>query len=177
MTIGAVVAGSRHFPTPRVLNCAVELLRSCHAFWDGAATTSLIFSIEFSPGLRPTYTTALRCSKLFTWIELRMHRARTHARLSPGPMAARVARRAVPASRPLTKCFNQTGCPAPGHWRAGGPGALSAHRFSPKRLEGRSFRGGAVTLSAQGARFVLQTVSTLLLARLLAPAEFGLLRW
>jgi O-antigen/teichoic acid export membrane protein len=42
-------------------------------------------------------------------------------------------------------------------------------------LKARSVRGGAVTLSAQGAKFALQTLSTVLLARLLAPGEFGLI--
>ena len=41
-------------------------------------------------------------------------------------------------------------------------------------LEGRSVRGGAVTLASQGAQFVLQSVSTVVLARLLTPADFGL---
>lgn len=41
-------------------------------------------------------------------------------------------------------------------------------------LKGRSVRGGAVTLLAQGAKLALQTASIVLLARLLTPAEFGL---
>lgn len=41
-------------------------------------------------------------------------------------------------------------------------------------LEGRSVRGGVVTLAAQGAKFVLQMSSTMVLARLLAPGDFGL---
>jgi O-antigen/teichoic acid export membrane protein len=41
-------------------------------------------------------------------------------------------------------------------------------------LRGRSVRGGAVTLSAQAVKFVLQLGSTALLARLLTPADFGL---
>jgi O-antigen/teichoic acid export membrane protein len=41
-------------------------------------------------------------------------------------------------------------------------------------LKGRSVRGGAMTLTSQGAQFVLQTVSTVVLARLLTPADFGL---
>jgi len=35
-------------------------------------------------------------------------------------------------------------------------------------------RGGLVTLSSQGAQFLLQSISTVVLARLLAPADFGL---
>lgn len=42
-------------------------------------------------------------------------------------------------------------------------------------LRGRSVRGGAVTLLGQAGRFTLQLGSTMLLARLLAPDDFGLL--
>jgi len=42
-------------------------------------------------------------------------------------------------------------------------------------LKGRSVRGGAITVFAQGCRFVLQTGSTVVLARLLTPADFGLI--
>jgi hypothetical protein len=41
-------------------------------------------------------------------------------------------------------------------------------------LKARSMRGGAVTLSAQAVKFVLQLGSTAVLARLLTPADFGL---
>lgn len=41
-------------------------------------------------------------------------------------------------------------------------------------LKGRSVRGGAVTLAAQAVKFVLQTGSTMVLARLLTPQDFGL---
>ena len=41
-------------------------------------------------------------------------------------------------------------------------------------LKGRSLRGGAFTLFGQGAQFVIQTVSTVVLARLLTPSAFGL---
>ena len=41
-------------------------------------------------------------------------------------------------------------------------------------LGGRSVRGGALTLGAQGLKFVLQTTSTIVLARLLLPEDFGL---
>ena len=41
-------------------------------------------------------------------------------------------------------------------------------------LKGRSVRGGLLTLISQGSQFVLQTVSTVALARLLVPADFGL---
>lgn len=42
-------------------------------------------------------------------------------------------------------------------------------------LKGRSVRGGAVTMAAQGAKFALQIGSTAVLARLLTPADFGLI--
>jgi len=41
-------------------------------------------------------------------------------------------------------------------------------------LKGRSVRGGALTLTSQGTQFALQTISTVVLARLLTPADFGL---
>lgn len=41
-------------------------------------------------------------------------------------------------------------------------------------LVGRSVRGGLLTLGSQGARFVLQSASTVVLARLLMPEDFGL---
>lgn len=42
-------------------------------------------------------------------------------------------------------------------------------------LKGRSVRGGALTIGSQGAQFVLQLASTAILARLLTPADFGLI--
>jgi PST family polysaccharide transporter len=41
-------------------------------------------------------------------------------------------------------------------------------------LKGRSIRGGAITLAAQAIKFILQLASTAVLARLLTPADFGL---
>lgn len=41
-------------------------------------------------------------------------------------------------------------------------------------LKGRSVRGGAVTLLAQGSKLIIQTVSALALARLLTPEDYGL---
>ena len=41
-------------------------------------------------------------------------------------------------------------------------------------LKGRSVRGGFWTLISQGAQFVLASVSTIALARLLTPADFGI---
>jgi O-antigen/teichoic acid export membrane protein len=42
-------------------------------------------------------------------------------------------------------------------------------------LKGRSVRGGAVTMTAQVAKFLLQTGSTVILARLLTPHDYGLI--
>jgi O-antigen/teichoic acid export membrane protein len=42
-------------------------------------------------------------------------------------------------------------------------------------LKGRSVRGGAVTMTAQVIKFVLHTGSTVVLARLLTPQDFGLI--
>jgi PST family polysaccharide transporter len=41
-------------------------------------------------------------------------------------------------------------------------------------LKGRSMRGGALTIAAQGFQFFLQMLSTVVLARLLTPGDFGL---
>jgi len=42
-------------------------------------------------------------------------------------------------------------------------------------LKGRSVRGGAVTMAAQAARFLLQMGSTIVLTRLLTPQDFALI--
>src|SRR5260370_1516853 len=42
-------------------------------------------------------------------------------------------------------------------------------------LAGRSARGGAVTMTAQGLRFVFSTRAMILLARLLSPQDYGLI--
>ena len=42
-------------------------------------------------------------------------------------------------------------------------------------LKGRSVKGGAVTMAAQGVKFLLQMGSTMVLARLLTPQDFGLI--
>ena len=42
-------------------------------------------------------------------------------------------------------------------------------------LAARSVQGGAVTLAAQGLRFIIQIGSTMILARLLVPGDFGLI--
>ena len=41
-------------------------------------------------------------------------------------------------------------------------------------LKGRSVRGGVVTVASQGATFLISSISTVVLARLLVPADFGL---
>jgi O-antigen/teichoic acid export membrane protein len=41
-------------------------------------------------------------------------------------------------------------------------------------LKSRSVRGGVLTLTSQGVQFILQSISTIVLARLLKPADFGL---
>ena len=41
-------------------------------------------------------------------------------------------------------------------------------------LKGHTISSGAVTMSAQGAKFLLSLVSTMILARLLTPRDFGL---
>jgi O-antigen/teichoic acid export membrane protein len=51
--------------------------------------------------------------------------------------------------------------------------ALST-RHLDQDLRGRSVRGGLLTLTSQGAQFLIQSVSTVVLARLLTPTDFGL---
>ena len=41
-------------------------------------------------------------------------------------------------------------------------------------LKNRSVRGGLLTLTSQGAQFLMQSIATVVLARLLTPADFGL---
>lgn len=41
-------------------------------------------------------------------------------------------------------------------------------------LRGRSVRGGLLNVTSQGAQFLIQSISTVVLARLLTPADFGL---
>jgi len=41
-------------------------------------------------------------------------------------------------------------------------------------LKSRSLRGGLVTITSQGSQFLLQSVMTVVLARLLTPADFGI---
>jgi len=41
-------------------------------------------------------------------------------------------------------------------------------------LKGRSVRGGLVTVTSQGAQFILQSAATVVLARLLTPIDFGI---
>src|ERR1035441_4082128 len=41
-------------------------------------------------------------------------------------------------------------------------------------VKARSVRGGFWTLGSQGTQFVIQSVSTVVLARLLTPADFGI---
>ena len=54
----------------------------------------------------------------------------------------------------------------------------STNHFDTEHLKGdlkrRSVRGGAFTMGAQGSKFFLQLGSTIILARLLTPADFGL---
>lgn len=50
---------------------------------------------------------------------------------------------------------------------------VTAHLNSD--LKGRTVRGGAVMLSAQAGKFALQTGATAILARILTPADFGII--
>ncbi len=48
-------------------------------------------------------------------------------------------------------------------------------RYIEHNLKGRTVRGGAVTIVAQGCRFALHLGSVVVLARLLTPSDFGLI--
>jgi O-antigen/teichoic acid export membrane protein len=52
-------------------------------------------------------------------------------------------------------------------------GALSVEHLQTD-LKGKSVRGGVLSLTAQGVQFLLQSVATVVLARLLTPVDFGL---
>lgn len=53
------------------------------------------------------------------------------------------------------------------------PGLFETHHLHAD-LKRRSVRGGVVTLTSQGAQFAIQTTSTIALAHLLLPSDFGL---
>jgi O-antigen/teichoic acid export membrane protein len=53
------------------------------------------------------------------------------------------------------------------------PSALGTTHLK-QDLKGRAVRGGVATISSQAGRFLLQTASTVLLARLLTPRDYGL---
>lgn len=59
------------------------------------------------------------------------------------------------------------------------PGKAQADLFDTEYLKtdlkGRSVRGGAITVFSQGCKFALKTGSTVVLARILTPADFGLI--
>ena len=77
--------------------------------------------------------------------------------------------RRTPGAPPVTE--------PPGAPAGTGPAAHSPFAVGHlhQGLERRSVRGGAVTLASQATRFVLGTGSTVVLARLLTPADFGLI--
>lgn len=52
--------------------------------------------------------------------------------------------------------------------------AAETRGAAPEDLHRRAARGGALVLATQGLRFTLQIGATMVLARLLAPADFGL---
>ncbi len=52
---------------------------------------------------------------------------------------------------------------------------LFQNRYSEQSLTRKSIRSGAITMGSQAAKFAMQIGSTMILARLLSPADFGLL--
>ncbi len=74
-----------------------------------------------------------------------------------------------------------------GHVIPGGPAELGSRETEDGRhqehfrtdhllnnLKGHTISSGTITMSAQGAKFLLSMVSTMILARLLTPRDFGL---
>jgi PST family polysaccharide transporter len=62
-----------------------------------------------------------------------------------------------------------------GRLARGGSQEFFATEHLKADLKGRSVRGGAVTVAAQGAQFFLRMGSTVVLARLLTPQDYGLI--
>ncbi|NJK41130.1 MAG: lipopolysaccharide biosynthesis protein [Acaryochloridaceae cyanobacterium SU_2_1] len=54
------------------------------------------------------------------------------------------------------------------------PDSLFSSNHLKRDLKGRSVRGGAITIGAQGLKFILILVSNVVLARLLTPVDYGL---
>lgn len=52
--------------------------------------------------------------------------------------------------------------------------AESIRDVNDATIRERTLRGGTITLGNQAAKFFLQTISTVVLARLLTPKDFGL---
>jgi O-antigen/teichoic acid export membrane protein len=69
----------------------------------------------------------------------------------------------------MTRSNNISSQPA----SSGGSGDHFDVRHLSANLRGRAIRGGMVTLASQGGRMALQLLSTMVLARLIAPDEFG----
>lgn len=51
--------------------------------------------------------------------------------------------------------------------------AIAFQNIKLESLRQHSLRGGTITLSSQALRFLFQTGSTMIMARLLPPADFG----
>jgi O-antigen/teichoic acid export membrane protein len=62
------------------------------------------------------------------------------------------------------------------HYKAANPryDSFFATKHLESDLKGRSIRGGAYTMTSQAVRFILQFGSTVILARLLTPQDYGL---
>jgi O-antigen/teichoic acid export membrane protein len=56
----------------------------------------------------------------------------------------------------------------------GQPESTAAAQAACPGLKQKTLRGGAITVVSQGIRFTIYTLSTVVMARLLSPADFGL---
>ena len=74
-----------------------------------------------------------------------------------------------------TEYSAQSGKSETGELALGMPDEFFSTEHLKTDLKGRSVRGGAVTMGAQGARFFLQMGSMVVLARLLTPEDYGLI--
>ena len=54
------------------------------------------------------------------------------------------------------------------------PERFGATEHLQSDLKRRSIRGGVLVIAAQATKFVVQTLSTAILARLLVPSDFGI---
>ncbi len=93
--------------------------------------------------------------------------------LAKEAIAGRVGIPSENAAVKLQEAAQAQGCPSIGAVRGGAADPFDTTHLMAD-IKGRSVRGGAVTLTSQAAKFVLHLSSTMVLARLLVPDDYGL---